>query len=566
MRVFAWCKPDLLVGPVELIRQNGIATLALKNLHRVNAFASPQIRAVNLDNAGRTERLLRVDDRPASSHVDWDEDTAVLRRALETAVKVAKLSGQDAGQSKKQIEEAVNALTTLGIGSSTELDLYRLERAVQLLENTQLISQTASSFSDSLRDHPSVKASLDELRTTVSTEVERCVREDLERRLTTERDLLNETANAHERLKLELASTAERLLEAERQFAEFQSRLDSQVKQAEDAVNSRLLAAVHSPQQLLADVSVLRPFLQADANHISNSLDSHQKPASLNWLRKGGQNVNDKVALRRLLTSTSRSLGVELSLMIQIHSAISARLLPVTFGPVAIAAFFAYARATCGGRLHIINVSPSSIQPRDFETIPEGGILAAAEAAKDVEGISLVVLEGANRSPLEATLLPLLQLIDIGSSSLSATNGLRLAASLVAGVTTVPVTSDLWRHAVALYAEPICPTPQIISEGELSLSSELLAPGEEPTGVVDELLDIWPDCRELRTTMCRYGSALTRIYDDEPRIADSLLNGLVLPFVVTALSAEEQAEALGKVNDKDGMLGFSLRRLRRRLA
>jgi len=564
--VFAWCKPDLLVGPVELIRQNGIATLALKNLHRVNAFASPQIRAVNLDNAGRTERLLRVDDRPASSHVDWDEDTAVLRRALETAVKVAKLSGQDAGQSKKQIEEAVNALTTLGIGSSTELDLYRLERAVQLLENTQLISQTASSFSDSLRDHPSVKASLDELRTTVSTEVERCVREDLERRLTTERDLLNETANAHERLKLELASTAERLLEAERQFAEFQSRLDSQVKQAEDAVNSRLLAAVHSPQQLLADVSVLRPFLQADANHISNSLDSHQKPASLNWLRKGGQNVNDKVALRRLLTSTSRSLGVELSLMIQIHSAISARLLPVTFGPVAIAAFFAYARATCGGRLHIINVSPSSIQPRDFETIPEGGILAAAEAAKDVEGISLVVLEGANRSPLEATLLPLLQLIDIGSSSLSATNGLRLAASLVAGVTTVPVTSDLWRHAVALYAEPICPTPQIISEGELSLSSELLAPGEEPTGVVDELLDIWPDCRELRTTMCRYGSALTRIYDDEPRIADSLLNGLVLPFVVTALSAEEQAEALGKVNDKDGMLGFSLRRLRRRLA
>jgi hypothetical protein len=252
--------------------------------------------------------------------------------------------------------------------------------------------------------------------------------------------------------------------------------------------------------------------------------------------------------------------------MIQIHSAIAARLLPVTFGPVAIAAFFAYARATCGGRLHIINVSPSSIQPRDFETIPEGGILAAAEAAKDVEGISLVVLEGANRSPLEATLLPLLQLIDIGSSSLSATNGLRLAASLVAGVTTVPVTSDLWRHAVALYAEPICPTPQIISEGELSLSSELLAPGEEPTGVVDELLDIWPDCRELRTTMCRYGSALTRIYDDEPRIADSLLNGLVLPFVVTALSAEEQAEALGKVNDKDGMLGFSLRRLRRRLA
>ncbi|RYZ65541.1 MAG: hypothetical protein EOP08_06760 [Proteobacteria bacterium] len=67
--------------------------------------------------------------------------------------------------------------------------------------------------------------------------------------------------------------------------------------------------------------------------------------------------------------------------------------------------------------------------------------------------------------------------------------------------------------------------------------------------------------------MARLGAALTRLYDvekDEQRIADALLHGIVLPYVVTSLNAEEQANALITAKD-DGKLANALARLRRRL-
>jgi len=70
----------------------------------------------------------------------------------------------------------------------------------------------------------------------------------------------------------------------------------------------------------------------------------------------------------------------------------------------------------------------------------------------------------------------------------------------------------------------------------------------------------------LRPAMSRFGSTLTRLYDDEPRVTDALLNGQILPYVATALTAEEQAELLSKARDADGSLAVALRRLRRRLA
>ncbi|RKG99982.1 hypothetical protein D7X32_24890 [Corallococcus carmarthensis] len=253
-------------------------------------------------------------------------------------------------------------------------------------------------------------------------------------------------------------------------------------------------------------------------------------------------------------------------MLLQVHAAIAAGLMPITLGPSALAALTAYAHGACGGRLHIVHVSPSAIQAHDFDYAPGGGIMVAASAAKDIDGISLVVLEGANRSPLEASLVPLLQLAEVGLSPFATAPGLRLAASLVNGATTVPVTPQLWSHAVAIQLGPSAPTTQVATLGDVARSSELFAPGDEPKGAIEALLDAWPDCNELRPAMSRFGAALTRFYDEEDRISDALLRGLVLPYVVTALTLEEQAEALANAGDGDGALALALRGLRRRLA
>ncbi len=563
VRALVWCKPDILVGPIELNRvATGTAKLVGTNLHRLTAYTGTQVRPVTVDH---TERLLRVDDSAPSGFVDWDDDAVVLRRALDAAVRIAKQAGRDTGQTKRQIEEAARALALQGVGPDAQLDRYRLERALALLEDTEVIASQAAELSELLREHPEIKATLDELSAKVRADVEQSARADLEQGLARERAALKEVTEVHARTRAQLDARELELRDAEERLTQLRSQAASAASEAEAAVDARVLAAIERPLDLLAQVSVLRPLLGVGGARPAGTTTS-EVPSRIDWSRSRGESIKDKASLRRILTGAARARGVDPSLMMQIHAAAAAGLMPVTLGPSALAALSAYAHGACGGRVLIIHVSPSVIQPRDLDEVPGGGLVAAAAAAKDIDGISLVVLEGANRSPLEASVVPLLQLTDIGLSPISSERGLRLAATLVAGATTVPITSQLWSDAVAIYPEPSSPSAQAAPPpGDLSLSSELLALGDVPTGVVDALVEAWPDCREVRPALGRFGSALTRLYDEEPRITEALLHGLVLPYVATALSAEEQAEALSKAGDTDGALAVGLRRLRRRL-
>lgn len=562
-RALVWCKPDAVVGPVELTRvATGTVRLVGTNLHRLSMYSGAQVRPVLVD---RAERLLRVDDAGPSGYVDWDDDAVVLRRALEAAVRVAKQSGHDAGQTKRQIEEAARALIAQG-GPDAQLDRYRLERALSLLENTEAVARNAGDLADRLREHPAIKASLDQLEAKLRTDVEQSARADLEQGLARERASLKELTDARARAKLELETSEHELRKLEGQLADARNQIASAAKDAEAAVDARVLAALERPLDLLAEVSVLRPFLGSSGPSRAATGTSTSPSSKIDWSRMRGEDVKDKAALRRVLTSVARARGVDPALLLQVHAAVVARLMPVTLGPGALGALVAYAHAACAGRALIVHVSPGAIQPHDLDEVPGGGLLAAASAAEDVSGLSLVVLEGANRAPLEGAVVPLLQLTELGLSPLATAGGLRLAASLVAGATTVPVTPQVWSHAAAIYPDPITPLASSTAAGEVALSSDLLLPADEPAAVIEALLDAWPDCRELRPAMSRFGSALARLYDDPPRVSDALLHGLVLPFVATALSAEERAEAVDKAGDPDGAHAHALRRLRRRLA
>jgi hypothetical protein len=155
-------------------------------------------------------------------------------------------------------------------------------------------------------------------------------------------------------------------------------------------------------------------------------------------------------------------------------------------------------------------------------------------------------------------------MIELGLSPLYSTSTLRLAATVVAGATTVPITPQIWSYAAAIYSGTSCAPPQTFTAGDIPLTSELFSTGEEPKDVIDALIDAWPDCSELRPIMSRYGSALTCLYD-QSRVAEVLLHSVVLPYVATALSPEEQIEALNSARDSDESLTAALRRLRTNL-
>lgn len=565
VRALVWCKPDLVVGPIELNRvATGTVKLIGTNLSRLAAYESPELKRVTVDHV---DHWFRVDDSAPSGYVDWDDDVAVLRRAIEAAARVARQAGRDASLTTRQLDEVVHALAAQGIGPDAQLDRYRLERARELLRDTAVIASHAGEIAELLREHPAIKEKLDELSAKVREEVEENARAELDQRLAHERAALQQATEDHARTNAQLDARHQELREAEERLTKVRDQIAKTESEVEAAVDTRVLAALDRPLDLLAEVSVLRPLLGVGGGRVASAPTVAAIPR-LEWSHSRGEAIKDVASLRRSLTSAARARGVEPSLMLQVHAAVAAGLTPVTLGPAALAALTAYADGACGGRLLIIHVSPSALQPRDLDEAPGGGLVAAAAAAKDIDGLSLVVLEGANRSPLEGSVVPLLQMMDIGLSPLTSARGLRLAGTLVAGATTVPVSSQLWSYATAIYPEPSALSAQSApSPSDLSLSSELLTPGDAPTEIVDALVESWPDCRELRPALARMGAALTRLYDkqkDEQRIAEALLQGLVLPYVATSLNAEEQAEALNTAKDH-GEFAKALRLLRRRL-
>lgn len=361
--------------------------------------------------------------------------------------------------------------------------------------------------------------------------------------------------------------------------------LTAEIQRVEASTKAAIKTATDAARAAVADalnakLSRMREELERELQDLSSKLratpvaapsppkSAAQPPPFTVTHRLPSESIKDIAALRRALISAARTRGVEPSLMLHIHASVAAGLTPVTIGPAALAALTAYADGACGGRLLIVHVSPNALQPHDLDDVPGGGLVDAAAAAKDIDGLSLAVLEGANRSPLEGSVVPLLQMMDIGLSPLTSARGLRLAATLVAGATTVPVSSQMWSYASAVYPEPTTASAQTTpSSGTLMLSSDLLAPGDPPTEVIDALLGSWPDCRELRPAMTRLGAALTRLYElqkEEQRISDVLLHGLVLPYIATSLSAEEQSEALSTAKGSSELVKM-LGRLRRRL-
>lgn len=564
-RALIWCKPDTLLGPVELKRvADGKARLVSNNLHRLATYHEAHVRPV-LSDPLELERLVRIDDAGPSGYVDWDDNATVLHRALEIAIRVAKKAEQDASQTKRQIKDAALALAKQ-VGAEPELDHYRLERALRLLENTEAVAWNAAVLVDHLQKHPALKVHLDLIEANLRTEVQQRAREELHDQLETELNSLKELTDECARAKRDLETGKNDLRMIQGEIANARSDFARVAEQAEAAVDARLRTALERPLDLLAEVSVLRPFLNADSASGSVASAPYPRSSKIDWSHRRGKETKDKTALRRVLTDAARVRGVDPAAMLQLHAAVVARLTVITLGHGSLAALASYADAVCAGRMFIIHVSPGAIAPQDLYETSEGGLLAAASAATNIDGLSLVVLEGANRAPLEGSLVPILQLTGLQMSHLATAGGLRLAASLVSGATTVPVTPDLWSHAAAVYAHCVPPLSSTNGLSELSLSSELLAPGDEPTSVIEDLLDAWPDCDEIRPTMSRFGAALARLYDDEQRIRDAILRGLVLPYVTTALSLDEQARAVEEAGDSDGDVLKGLRLLRRYLA
>jgi hypothetical protein len=191
----------------------------------------------------------------------------------------------------------------------------------------------------------------------------------------------------------------------------------------------------------------------------------------------------------KVLVRAAREADVSREAMLAVHGALAAGLVPIVEGQRAYALLRAYGQAIAGGRVQWIPVTPTLIEPADLlgrreaasgRFVPAAtGLLDVVADAADRDELHLVVLDGCNRAPVEAYLLPILQAAQAGRAG-DATRAIPLASAAalaeddpyrrfaqlgwppnvliacvpVDGPAALPIGADAWRHFAMVCASP----------------------------------------------------------------------------------------------------------------
>jgi hypothetical protein len=142
-----------------------LVTLEAGNRARITCFQFPDEEVRSLEYEGFTRSIITTPSLGAPhSYVDWDDDRAALKRALDYAVTHSAVGTVD--RPKQMIEAALEVLTKNGSSADNRLEIYRLTRSRALAADARQLSTYASEFVTAIRNHPSLVAEIEQLKET----------------------------------------------------------------------------------------------------------------------------------------------------------------------------------------------------------------------------------------------------------------------------------------------------------------------------------------------------------------------------------------------------------------
>jgi hypothetical protein len=568
------CADDMVVGPIELvIDSSGKAAFEKNNRARVPCYqlGEDAFLVIKFDDETRTVLAGALPPTPYS-YVDWDDDRLVMRRAIEAAVK---LKGNGANLSRHLIEDATAQLTQFGADAAARLEIYRLKRAKQLAADTQQVVSLASEIFTGLRDHPSV-----------ANEVQKFVQAQRDEiRLAIEREHAAEQA-ALTTLRKERKETEEALRSASQQLHETEVRFKEQVSGIESALVGRIDQVLGNVPALLADVSLLKPFLDGRSSQnlglspsgTEMSAVGDRTACNLEW-PSATVKVAEIKELRTRIIRALRSLGVQTTAYQPIHAAFASGLVPIVSGTRALEALEAYAQVMCAGRILVVEVTSAIADVPDLFGRLEGrafiphpaGLIDVVRAAQENEGPFLVVLDGANRGATESYLLPLIRVVRNRAASISlfhpqAIDGsdpyrsdarvkwppnLLLAATVIEGPTTLPVAPGVWNDSILAVADAdgeFTGPDDLGDRSELDGASGLLdsAPARDQLGWISDELP------QLHGLAKRMAGGLAALTTDPTAIQNAVARSIVVPHVAAIPGEDERAAEVSRLEKTFG--------------
>jgi len=551
------CAGEFVIGPITLgLDGAGKAILEKNNRARIPCYQFAEDAFLGIMFNGKTRTILAGSLPPNPySYVDWDEDRPVMRRAIEAA---AKLKGNGANLTRHLIEDATAQLTQFGTDASARLEIYRLKRAKQLAADTQQVMSLAGEIVAGLRDHPSV---VQEVQNFVHAQKDE-IRSTIEREHAAEQEALT-------KLRQQRREIEETLRTAELQLEQTEAHLKEQASGIETKLIARIDEVLGNVPALLADVALLKPFLEGHPLHNRGASSLGVETATVNQWPFADVKITEVKELKQRIIRTLRALGVQTTAYQLIHAALASGLVPFVSGARSLEALEAYAHVMCAGRVLIVEVTSAiadvqdlfgKLENRNFTPHP-AGLIDVVRAARANEGPFLVVLDGANRGPTESYLLPLIRLVRNRAASiplfhpqaidlsdpyrsearLQWPTNLLLAATAIEGPTTLPVATDVWNESILAVADAdgeFAGLTELGDPSEVDGSSGLLAspPVQDPVDGISEELP------RLHGLAKRMAGGLASLTMDKTGLRTAIARSIVVPHVA-AIPDEDKCSA-----------------------
>jgi hypothetical protein len=591
-RALLWCADDVVVGPMRLIAtETGLLTFEHPQKHEIPCYASKEIEIKEVPFSPAMRFVLAEDCRLIpSSYVDWDSDKLVARRAITWAVDRSKQAGNGIELTRNQIRDAAAYLTNSGDDAKLKLEQYRLQRTLRMFAEIQAADEAAVSAVEALQNYPSIARGLELLRDEVKVSTADAVRQTLE----VEQEAIASAKLEREQLQVEI-------INAQARIESLREQMELEIQEIDLEVEKRVSEILRKPAELLAEVAILRSIFRGSAPPV-NRVDGRQSTpniSSMEWPIVSNP-ITGYREFRSALVKSAAAAAVPVTALLRIHAAFSSGAYPFLGGPHAMKALEAYARTACGGRIFRVHIPPNFFVASDvFGKLDVGsrrfsphaaGLIDILRIARSYVGFALVVLEGANRAPIESYLLPLLDSIAgdrylrlFHQASVSIDDPYRemhhvqwpsnllLAATVVEGATTLPISLEIWSRGLFIETDGDVPLGTTLPEvSDIACDKPLSGLPEERIGITDVLLESLPEYGPFRGLSERFISNLSRFEPDDQKLERAFLETILLPIAITSTGDEEVSEALARLSNASNALSADemqhlARRLRRRI-
>lgn len=413
---------DVCVGPV-LIKSGSTAGLFAFDAPVIGDASKTPVRILSTSDISRVQiegdRWFvspRLELGSSSGVQNWTSDAQVAQSVLRRLRKMDREVVKALEVTDSVFREYLAHVEKAGFGSvDPSMERARADRLRGIRDVIQRDKTLLTEAADSLSSIDPVRAEIERQASAKIVEAVQARREEIEQALAgatkqlaqLEQDIATKVV---ERVNLDAELTAKR------------NELNAATASFERAVAGKLQEIAEKPEDFIADSLAMRAVLRAiqtgdDRSRTERSVPPVRSATEVSDSMAGVE-LNDDEELKSALARHAAAEGFGVQPMLGLHVALVAGLTPIVTGIRAYQLLRAYASAVAGGRLHWIPVGSSLMEPEALlgrfelargQIVPSpSGLLDVLVEAKTSSRLHVIVLEGFNRSPVEAYLSPLL--------------------------------------------------------------------------------------------------------------------------------------------------------------